>query len=79
MSVNLYIADLSVKLKFNDGTVREIDFGTFLNKHPHPQYNKYLKPSNFKKFHLDHGDIVWGKNWDLVFPLEQLFNGELTD
>ena len=79
MSVNLYIADLSVKLKFNDGTVREIDFGTFLNKHPHPQYNKYLKPSNFKKFHLDHGYIVWGKNWDLVFPLEQLFNGELTD
>ena len=72
-----YISDLTVELKFNDGTVKIVDFGVFLHEHPHPQYNKYLKPSNFKKFHLDHGNIVWGKNWDLIFPVEQLYTGYL--
>jgi hypothetical protein len=72
-----YISDFSVELKFNDGTVKTVDIGAFLNKHPHPQYNKYLIPANFKKFYLDHGNIVWGKNWDLIFPVEQLYTGEL--
>jgi hypothetical protein len=70
-----YISDFSVELKFNDGTVKIVDFGVYLNKHPHPQYNKYLKPANFRKFYLDHGNIVWGKNWDLAFPVEQLYTG----
>jgi len=72
-----YISDLTVELKFNDGTVKTVDFGVFLHEHPHPQYNKYLKPSNFKKFHLDHDNIVWDKNWDLIFPVEQLYTGYL--
>ena len=70
-----YISDFSVELKYNDGTVKIVDFGVYLNKHPHPQYNKYLKPANFRKFYLDHGNIVWGKNWDLAFPVEQLYTG----
>ena len=72
-----YISGLLVELKFNDGTVRKVDFEAFLSKHPHPQYNKYLDPLNFKKFYLDHGNIVWGKNWDLIFPVEQLYTGEV--
>ena len=70
-----YISDFSVELKFNDGTVKIVNFGAYLKNHPHPQYNKYLKPLNFRKFHLDHGNIVWGKNWDLAFPVEQLYTG----
>jgi len=73
----VYISDFIVELKFNDGNVKKVDFETFLYKHPHPQYNKYLKLSNFKKFYIDHGNIVWGKNWDLMFPIEKLYNGEL--
>jgi len=72
-----YISGHSVELKFNEGTVKRVDFEVFFNKHPHPQYNKYLKPINFKKFYLDHGNIVWGKNWDLIFPVEQLYTGDL--
>lgn len=40
----VYVANLSVELKFNDDTVREVDFEFFLNNHPHPQYSKYTKP-----------------------------------
>lgn len=72
-----YITDHIVELYFNDGKVKRIDFSSFLQKHPHPQYNKYLNPINFKKFYIDHGNIVWGKNWDLMFPIEKLYLGKI--
>ena len=68
-----YISELKVELKFNDGTIRNVDFSNFLLNHPHPQYNKYLKPANFKKFYIENGNIVWGKNWDLMIPIENLY------
>lgn len=24
---------------------------------------------------IEHGNIVWGKNWDMIFPIEQLHKG----
>ncbi|GHU95192.1 hypothetical protein FACS1894156_4440 [Bacteroidia bacterium] len=72
-----YISDCSVLLVFNDGKKQVVDFGKFLDKHPHPQYNKYKRPQKFKTFYLDGGNIVWGKNWDLIFPVEHLYCGEI--
>lgn len=45
--------------------------------HPHPQYNKYLDPRKFSRFTIENGNIVWGKNWDFVFPMEQLHAGRI--
>ena len=36
---------------------------------------KYLDPRNFRRFEIEDGNIVWGKSWDLVFPVEQLHAG----
>ena len=72
-----YVADYTLKLKFNDGVEREVDFGSFLRQHPHPQYDKYQKPENFKKFQVEQGNVVWGRSWDLIFPIEQLHCGRL--
>lgn len=47
----------------------------FIRRHPHPQYNKYLDPRKFRRFAIENGNIVWGKNWDLIFPVEQLHDG----
>jgi len=71
-----YIDDYTVELNFNDGAVRNIDFGYFLKTRPHPQHNKYLKYSNFRKFKIDRGNIVWGKNRDLEFDLYPLYQGK---
>ena len=70
------LSDFLVELEFNDGKIQKVDFRNYL--YNHPQYDKYKKPINFKKFFLDHGNIVWGKNWDLIFPIEKLYNGDLT-
>ena len=81
----LYITDasnaggLSVTLHFSDNTSRTVDIGDFIRRHPHPQYNKYLEEKHFCKFKIENGNIVWGKNWDLIFPIEQLHSGSISN
>ena len=69
--------NLTVFLTFSDNTTQKVDIGDFIRRHPHPQYNKYLNPRKFNTFAIENGNIVWGKNWDLLFPIEQLHAGEL--
>ena len=70
---------LSVDLLFSDQTTRRVDIGDFIRRHPHPQYNKYLDPRYFRRFAIEDGNIVWGKNWDLIFSIEQLYAGKIAD
>ena len=67
--------DLTVALTFSDNTVQIVNVGDFIRRHPHPQYNKYLDPRKFSRFSIENGNVVWGKNWDLMFPIEQLHAG----
>ena len=63
--------------KTADEFVRVVDFGNFIRKNPHPQYNRYLDPECFQTFSIENGNVVWGKDWDMVFPVEDLYNGYL--
>ena len=72
-----YAGDVRLNIWFSDGTTQSVDFRPYILSHPHPQYNRYIEPKYFKKFRLEHGNVVWGKNWDLVFPLEQLYSGKI--
>ena len=67
--------NLNVCLYFSDNTVQTVNIGDFIRKHPHPQYNQDLDPHKLSRFSIENGNIVWGKNWDLVFPIEQLHAG----
>ena len=73
------LGNLCVLLIFNDGVQRIIDIGEFIRNHPHPQYDRYLNPKLFAKFRIENRNIVWGKNWDLIFPIEQLYAGVIAD
>lgn len=83
MTDNLYVikaedlGNLKVRVFFSDNKSQLVDIGDFIRRNPHPQYNKYLDPKKFKKFTIENGNIVWGKNWDLIFPVEQLYQGRL--
>lgn len=72
----LYEGDLKIRLIFNDGVSVLMDFGSWIQAHPHPQYNRYLNEKLFKKFYIDNmGNIAWGKNRDLYFPIDKLHEG----
>ena len=73
------VGGLCICVSFSDDTSRTVNIGDYILRHPHPQYNKYLDPKKFRRFSLENGNVVWGKNWDLVFPVEQLHAGVITD
>ena len=73
-----YAGDIQLNISFNDGTSRVVDFRPFLQAHPHPQYNRLINPKYFKRFSIENGNVVWGKNWDMVFPIEQLYHGTIA-
>ncbi len=53
-----YIKEYKIKLVFSDKTEKIIDFIAFFNSNSHPQWNKYKKIQNFKKFKIQNGNIV---------------------
>lgn len=71
------VGNLSVMLYFSDNTSKTINVGEYIIRHPHPQYNKYLDPKKFASFKIEDGNIVWGRDWDLIFPIEQLHSGHI--
>lgn len=73
-----YVGNNTLRIIFTDGFQRELDFGDFIRKHPHPQYDKYLVEENFRQFSIVMGNVVWGDDWDLIFPVESLYKGVLT-
>ena len=72
----VYLKELVLQVLFSDGQCRTIDFRSFFERHPHPQYNKYQKVSEFRKFTLRNGNIIWGKHADLCFPINALYHAD---
>ncbi|MBP5371943.1 MAG: DUF2442 domain-containing protein [Bacteroidales bacterium] len=72
-----YVSPLCVQITYSDGFTNVVNIGDFIKRHPHPQYNKYLDEKNFKKFKIEMGNVVWGKNWDIIFPVGALYAGNL--
>ena len=67
-----YIDDYKVELTFDDKKINIINFLPVIKSNP--VCKKYLDVTEFKKFKLDHGNIIWGKNWDMIFTIESLYH-----
>jgi hypothetical protein len=71
-----YIGDFAIRLVFSDGIMRLVDFKSFLENSLHPSIRKYLDEARFKLFEIVDGNLNWN-NYDLIFPLEDLYLGEI--
>ena len=72
-----YMENYLLEIVFNNNKKTLVDFGGFLKTHSHPQYNKYKELKNFKKFKIENGNVVWGKDWDMIFPVYDLYKGKI--
>mgnify|MGYP002777923336 CR=1 FL=1 len=70
-----YLDDLRLELRFSDGTVRALDFRPSIERQQVPEYRVYLDPEKFKEFKIESGNVVWGEDWDLVYPVWKLYDG----
>jgi hypothetical protein len=71
-----YLSGYKIRLAFNDGMVRVMDFEPFLRKAMNPDITKYRQLRNFKKFHLHYGDLMWG-DFEMIFPIMDLYEGNI--
>lgn len=71
-----YISGYKIRLAFNDGMVRVMDFEPFLRQAMNPDITKYRQLRNFKKFHLHYGDLMWG-DFEMIFPIMDLYRGNI--
>ena len=71
-----YVSGHRIRLTFNDGTVREVDFGPFLAKARNPDTTDYRDLEKFKTFRIEDGDLVWG-DFQMIFPIMDLYRGTI--
>lgn len=71
-----YIGDFAIRILFNDGVNRLVDFKPFLESSLHPSIRKYLDERLFEKFDLIDGNLNWN-DYDLIFPIDNLYEGRL--
>ena len=72
-----YIGNFVIKIEFNDGVCKNVDFKTFLKQALHPSIKQYFDETKFHQFVIKDGNLNWN-NYELIFPLEDLYNGKIT-
>ena len=71
-----YLEGYKLEITFSDGHVQAVDFEPFLKRCIHPEIRKYLDLDLFKQFRIVNGQLDWN-DYDLCFPLEDLYNGTI--
>lgn len=72
-----YVHDFIIQLTYNSEGIKYTTFKDFLplfQQYVKGENLKYFSPSNFKKFIVKNGNIYWGKDEDVIFPTNLLFN-----
>ncbi|MFI5202308.1 MAG: DUF2442 domain-containing protein [Candidatus Kapaibacterium sp.] len=71
-----YVDGYRIRVFFEYGTVRIVDFHDYLRDAPRPWITKYWNLEEFKNFRLVGGDLMWG-DFDLIFPISDLYKGKI--
>lgn len=73
-----YIGDYKISLLFSDNVEKKVDFEKFLKTDRHNSVKKYLDIEMFKNFKIHNGKIIWGENWDIIFPTYDIHEGNVS-
>ena len=71
-----YIGDYAIRIFFNDGFNKLVDFKPFLESSFHPSIRKYLDETKFKDYQIADGNLNWN-DYDMIFPIDDLYTGNL--
>lgn len=72
-----YIGNFAIRIIFNDGNEKLVDFKPFLSQSAHPSIKKYLHEENFKNFKIRNGNLHWN-DYELIFPVADLYEGKIN-
>lgn len=72
-----HLHDYVIEVQFSDRTKQIIDFKPQIDKIRVLEYKKFQEIEHFKSFDIENGNLVWGEDWDLIFPVDQLYKGKI--
>jgi hypothetical protein len=72
-----YLKDFEILLYLDNGEQLITNFLPLFSKLS-GAYVKYSQPKNFKKFIVKNGNIFWGENEDVIFPVSNLLTGSFS-
>ncbi len=72
-----YLVGHQIEFVFNDGKKQCVDFKPFLDKYPHPAYDRLQDIEQFKHFWLEDGNVVWDDNWNFIFPEYKIYHNKI--
>jgi hypothetical protein len=68
-----YVQYFTITLTFSSGDNKLVDFLPLFHKHVKGDNLKYFAPQKFKRFIVKNGNIYWGRNEDVIFPVQLLY------
>jgi hypothetical protein len=71
-----YLGNFIIKLLFDDGTEKQVNFRPFLENAVHPSIRKYLDEKLFQDYQIIDGNLNWN-DYDMVFPVADLYEGKI--
>jgi hypothetical protein len=74
-----YVSGFSIAISFSSGDIRVVNFLPLFEKYVKGDNMKYFAPERFKKFIVKSGNIYWGKNEDIIFPVSLLLKGSAAE
>ena len=74
-----YLKDFQIRLFFSNGESKVIDFLPLFSVYVKGEFTKYFSPERFRKFIVKNGNIYWGRNEDVIFPVNLLLKSRLNN
>ena len=68
-----YLSDFSIAVSFSSGRTQLVNFLPLFEKYVTGDNLKYFSPERFKKFNVKNGNIYWGSNEDIIFPVSLFY------
>ncbi len=69
-----HLCNMILLLTFSNEVQKRLDFSTIFRQHLNGYYEQFAAPAKFKRFVVANGNISWGKNEDVIFPVSFLYN-----
>jgi hypothetical protein len=72
-----YLDGYRILILFSNNRMKFVDFTQAIKKYAKGEYSIFANKNAFKKFSIENGTLAWGENWDLIFPVMDIFNGNV--
>ena len=71
-----FLGDYRINVHFSDGTQRVVNFADAFSR-LQGYYAQYRQPELFQTFTIASGNLVWGEDWDVIYPTWDLYEGKV--